>query len=394
MRRFALCLALGLSGCGLSLDFDPPDDARVGMDAGRLDGGRADCARDEDCDDDQVCNGQERCEAGACVSGAAPTCDDGVECTADECVEGVGCVRTPDHDRCAALGCLAGFCDPAFGCDLVAPDDICSDGVACTDDRCTGDGECLHLPDDERCPADQVCRDDGCGPPPSCASDADCGSPPICKDGGRCEGGRCRYDNAFEDARCASGDPCVRATCDEGRCELAPPVDCGAPDPSLCTRSECATEASGDILCLTVDRDGEPCAGPDACSPGMCDGSTCDSTSTCTAADACETASCQPDGTCIVARRICPMVGQRCDPATGDCVANCAPGMADCDGDGGCECDRRTSWCDGSTCRRYMSCGPCPGSASECCPCTGACFDPMCLGCCMFCPAPAMAAMP
>jgi hypothetical protein len=43
------------------------------------------CQRDADCDDRDTCNGAERCNAGMCQRGTAPTCDDSKSCTLDRC---------------------------------------------------------------------------------------------------------------------------------------------------------------------------------------------------------------------------------------------------------------------------------------------------------------------
>lgn len=389
MGRFLLFLAaVALGGCGLSLDFDPPADARAGMDAGVGDGGRAECESDAVCDDGLVCNGAERCDAGVCVSGQAPRCDDGLDCTDDACDEATaGCVFTPRSERCPSVGCAVGVCEVEVGCQLAPMDDACDDVVACTVDRCGIDGECVSLPDDALCGAGEVCRDDGCGPPPSCATDSDCDAPPVCKHGGRCEDGRCLYEEAAEDARCASGDPCEPAFCDGGRCERYPRLDCGPTNLRSCVRMVCGTNGTGAPDCVSANRDGESCVGPDACSPGTCDGATCVAPPQCVAPNACETSTCGPGGFCIPGSRACPP-GASCDPLSGSC--QCDDGLADCDGDGMCECDRTNAWCDGSVCRPYRACSACGGAASECCPCTGICFDPRCLACCMFCPSPAM----
>lgn len=384
---FSLVAAALLGGCGLSLDFDPPEDARVGMDAALGDGGSAECDADGDCDDGRLCNGAERCEGGRCTSGAPPRCDDGVDCTDDACDEATaGCVFTPRSEACPSAGCAEGYCDADLGCQLVPRDEACGDGVACTVDLCGVDGECFALPDDTLCASTEVCGETGCGPPPSCTSNLDCDAPPVCKRGGRCEDGVCVYEDADADARCASGDPCAPAYCDGGRCERYPRLDCGPVNLRSCTAMECGADASGAPICVPRTRDGESCVGPDACSPGTCDGATCMAPPTCVATNVCETASCV-GGICMRSPTVCPM-GSTCNTSTGGC--GCAAGRADCDGDGACECDRTSGWCDGSTCRPYQPCGACMGAASECCPCTGMCFDPRCLGCCMLCPAPVM----
>ncbi len=59
------------------------------------------CNQDFQCDDAHVCNGVERCLAGACALGETPDCDDDDACTRDGCTEGLGCVHvTHDAPMC------------------------------------------------------------------------------------------------------------------------------------------------------------------------------------------------------------------------------------------------------------------------------------------------------
>lgn len=72
-------------GCGLTLDYFPPEDASVGFDASsRSDSGSADdCDQDAECDDGDACNGVEVCSDGHCLPGIAIECADAVDCTTD-----------------------------------------------------------------------------------------------------------------------------------------------------------------------------------------------------------------------------------------------------------------------------------------------------------------------
>ena len=85
IKRLALLSCLcWLVACG--------DDAK---DTSTTDGGAADsgvepstpCTKDEDCDDQLFCDGEETCKAGVCVAGEAVTCDDDIKCTIDQCSE-------------------------------------------------------------------------------------------------------------------------------------------------------------------------------------------------------------------------------------------------------------------------------------------------------------------
>lgn len=104
-------------------DADAPDatvdggapDARA-PDASAPDAGT--CASDSECSNASVCDGQERCEAGRCVAGAALRCDDGVACTADRCDPTAGCMHPPG----LGLPCENdGVCDAAGACVACVP---------------------------------------------------------------------------------------------------------------------------------------------------------------------------------------------------------------------------------------------------------------------------------
>lgn len=58
------------------------------------------CVTAADCDDHNLCNGTESCQAGVCIPGTGITCDDGNPCTIDTCDPVAGCTFTP------ANGCL------------------------------------------------------------------------------------------------------------------------------------------------------------------------------------------------------------------------------------------------------------------------------------------------
>lgn len=117
-----------------------PDDARCPA-PGRCDVMRGcvtgGCTSDAQCDDRDVCNGVEVCQAGRCVQSPAQRCDDGVPCTTDLCDPAAGCVFRPDNARCDN----GRFCDGAEQCVVgrgCAPGRpvLCDDGNACTAERC------------------------------------------------------------------------------------------------------------------------------------------------------------------------------------------------------------------------------------------------------------------
>jgi outer membrane protein assembly factor BamB len=79
----------------------------------------APCSADADCNNGDLCDGAERCEAGVCVAGSAPNCDDGQPCTADRCDPQAGCRNVIT----AGLACPGGVCDASGACTAcVAPE--------------------------------------------------------------------------------------------------------------------------------------------------------------------------------------------------------------------------------------------------------------------------------
>jgi hypothetical protein len=237
-------------------------------DAGPDAGGGA-CSEHADCDDDDPCNGEERCVEGACEDGEEFECpevdqpclrnvcvdDDGEpSCETRDADEGETCQDADESDEeeesCARdYECVAGVCEPqtvdecdpgqcntSEGCH---PEDgcvyeprssstECDDGEACTqDDTCDGDGECEGEAYSVDCTVD-VC--DGAGGCTNDASDALCSGP--------CKTGTCdatmdclnvTFSQDFTD--CSDGDSdtgsdlCYRGEC-VGGSEGAPSGSC------------------------------------------------------------------------------------------------------------------------------------------------------------------------
>lgn len=68
-----------------------------------LAGPAAACVTNAECDDLDVCNGVETCQAGVCVPGGPLVCDDGNACTTNVCDPLAGCVY-PASDGCMIAG--------------------------------------------------------------------------------------------------------------------------------------------------------------------------------------------------------------------------------------------------------------------------------------------------
>jgi len=163
------------------------------------------------CDDGDACTHDDRCTDQGCT-GTATDCDDGLECTDDVCGGDGGCAHVPTNSRCDSGECTVASCSPddpsadARGCvqTTVGEGDACTDdGVACTDDVCTG-GTCLHVPLDARCPGAASCGSVACAPGTEGSDGAGCVSGPAATEGGVCA----------ED-----GDPCSDDRCSAGACQ-------------------------------------------------------------------------------------------------------------------------------------------------------------------------------
>ncbi len=491
-----------VAGCGLTIDYDPPDDGGViGFDARpRSDGSTAGaCATDHDCDDGDPCNGRETCDAEKCVDGAAPECADSIACTVDSCDSAQGCAHTPDDTLCEDDGieCTVERCDPSAGCQRERRHAACDDGIACTDDVCDPDapGGCRHDPIGSRCGV-AVCDPTlGCVGT-ECVGDDDC-VPGPCESEAHCEAGACLRTTLSDGTSCDDGNPCTQTSaCMGGACRgiertacpgqpcvvcnplgggcdgsRVAPVTTACDDGDMCTHNDscdgsgsCAapivTACGGSTMCTLVAcnpstglceaselsgscNDGNACTNGDFCSGGVCVGATaidcsddgnpctsemCDPASgacvhppvgpgiSCEGRDLCTiNTTCQPDGSCGGGAPRCPddpspCIQAVCNPSSalcgtlfpegalclngacsgGECA--CRAGFQDCNDDGSCECDRSSHFCDSAgQCQPYRTCGAC-ATGEACCPCTGACVNPDCLSCCMFCPAPVPAA--
>ena len=230
------------------------------------------CAVDADCDDGDDCNGLETCGAGLfCLPGANVVCDDGVDCTVDTCdPDGAACSFAPNDIFCADsdLGNGGETCDPTAGCLAGTPVDL-DDGIVCPTVPFTAStGRCRNAADDA------LCDDRGCA---TRARDlrravaGAAGTPPSCSDGIACTDDRCnpgtdRCVNTPNAATCSDGLFCngpevCRRSPAAGR---TPPV---CTDGTACTtdvRDPTASGGSGGCVSTAPDRDGDTYA-DDAC---------------------------------------------------------------------------------------------------------------------------------
>ncbi|HYC01549.1 MAG TPA: dockerin type I domain-containing protein [Candidatus Limnocylindrales bacterium] len=275
-------------------------------------------ATDVLCSDGEFCTGDEVCDQQlGCMPGNAPDCSDGVDCTADQCNELLdGCDHAPvdsfcdDADVCdgaetcnANSGCQDGTplvcnddqfcngdetCDPSLGCQDAA--DPCADQIDCTvdtcdevNDTCTG-----NVPDDNLCDNQQFCDgEEFCDANSGCMDGAD-----PCEDQVICTEDTCNEvidgcTNLPDNSLCDDSDPCTVDTCsvnadcqnvelpdfdDDGQCDARD--NCPLEDNPDQLNSDCTDEefqvqggcAEIGFNPLTDERRG-CCDGGDVCDP-------------------------------------------------------------------------------------------------------------------------------
>ena len=384
------------------------------------------------CPDEDLCNGDELCDAvGDCQTGALLDCDDGNECTDDDCDPSNGCwhannsLPCDDMDACSQVDvcesgtctgtdlvvcesdvpCIvSGPCNPATGLcgTTVAQENTpCADEDLCNgDELCDAAGTCQPgTPVD--CDDGDVCTDDACDPSNGCwhaYNTVPCDDNDACTEDEHCLDGVCNYGNSVD---CDDGNPCTEDKCDTSLGCLNPPVIPGTPcqtplgQDGTCQDGVCATECAGDPDC----DDGIPCT-MDTCDTvaGTCvfepvhadcdDGNFC-TDDECTLANGCvntnNTQPCDDNDACTIP--------DTCDG--GSCVGGNPPDCDDknvctddsCDSSIGCVNANNTLPCDDSdACTTPDTCsgGTCTGGAPTDCddqnPCTDDSCDPA-MGC-------------
>ncbi|HET7542785.1 MAG TPA: hypothetical protein VFK05_23095, partial [Polyangiaceae bacterium] len=241
------------------------------------------------CNDASACTTGETCAAGVCQPGTPVATDDGNPCTADACDPLVGVSHTPvsagtacddsdlcnGHEACNAIGfcsagtpvvvddgnpCTADSCDATGGVahTPVAAGTSCSDGNACNGvEACTSSGQCLAsaLPaiDDGN-----ACTEDACDPAQGIthvpvAAGLSCADSTVCNGDERCDAlGTC---NSGSPPVVDDGDACTTDSCDPVTGVLHVPVpNCGgAPEEQFETRAS--------IMGRVIHADGSPAAG-------------------------------------------------------------------------------------------------------------------------------------
>ena len=250
------------------------------------------CTANAQCDDGNACNGAETCQAGVCRAGTTPNCDDRDACTIDTCTAQAGCTHT------AIVGCrvctATGQCDDGNPCNGT---ETCQNGVcrAGTTPNCNDNNPCTT----DSCSPGSGCTHVTIAGCTACTSAAQCNDGNVCNGTETCSAGVCRPGTP---PNCNDRDACTADTCVPGTgCTHTPMPSC-----ERCTSTSQCNDGNG---CTT-----------DACTNGACthtqksDGASCTDGLFCTTGDHCE------EGVCVAGGPNCQNGTNEC--RTGSCDEN------------------------------------------------------------------------
>jgi hypothetical protein len=199
------------------------------------------CTNGSDCDDADVCNGEETCDiaSGTCQDGAPLNCDDGDLCNGLEtCDQALGCqpgtpLECDNHNACDGTE----TCDPSKGCQSGNSLD-CEDSDACNGtESCDPTNGCqpgvpLACDDADLCNGAEFCDASmGClpGTPLDCDNGLFCDGPETCNPTLGCEEGTapCPSGVCLENLDtcgcrtsddCSTGEVCRNSQCQRNPC--------------------------------------------------------------------------------------------------------------------------------------------------------------------------------
>ncbi len=269
------------NGCVAGQDLDCDDGVDCTTDSCTPGVGCSNEADDSYCDDNNVCNGSETCDAvQGCLAGTPLNCADAFDCTADSCDMALGCQHTPndavcdDHTFCNGVE----TCSVSLGCVNGTPPS-CDDGVACTVDSCnTSSDSCDNEPSNTYCNDDAYCNGvETCSPESPGANAQGClaGTAPDCSDSISCTVDSCDEpsDTCVHEAdhsACDNGLYCDGyETCDETLgCQDGIAVFC-SDDGFSCTQETC-DEESDRCISTPIDsrcNNNQYCDGEETCDP-------------------------------------------------------------------------------------------------------------------------------
>lgn len=258
-------------------------------------------------------------------------------------------------------------------------DSDCDDGLACTEDSCSTDGQCVSDTGGLACVIGGICITGGAANPENqceyCAAESaptmwSANNGAACDDGNACtamdqcdantcigattlvcdDGNVCTTDScdvelgcvfAAESGPCDDGDACTAADeCVGGDCRPGDPLDCD--DGNVCTVDTCDSA----VGCLqspdtgAACDDGDVCSGPNTCTvDGQCEpeGGPLD----CDDGNVCTTDACEPALGCTYLPNSQPCEdGNACTTADGCIAGACVPGApAQCNDSNSCTTD-------------------------------------------------------
>ena len=268
------------------------------------------------CNDDNPCTIPDLCLGGECLfnQNTCPCSADG-DCDAqivDKCLGTpecglAGCQILPDTnvvcDTAGDTACVFTACQAESGaCEVIvlAADDPCDDGDACTVDTvCDAGGACAGSPTD--CDDGNACTVDSCDPVLGCQHEAEtdgalCSDTDVCTTGTVCIAGACAggINTCFcgSDVACAAyedGNACNGTySCLGSKCILSGEVLCPLTGLEPCKVNACNAFTGGCSIQTaepgTSCDDGKPCTEEDRCAFGFCTGDQvpCDDGNACT----------------------------------------------------------------------------------------------------------------
>jgi hypothetical protein len=285
-------------------------------------------------------------------------CDDDIDCTVDTCAEETGeCVHTPDDDLCSAAetcdvenGCVAKVCQGDSDCDdglwcngaetcsqeKCTPGTVvsCDDDIDCTVDACDEESDaCQNVPDDDACPAGQVCdAQQGCVGGP-CSTDGDCDDGLYCNGTETCQAGSCIPGSSVT---CDDSVYCTDDSCDEtgDACEFVP-NNANCDDSVYCNGEETCDAETGCLDGTAVDCDDLVDCTADSCNEtdDQCDhlpdNAQCDDGLYCNGEELCDVHSGCVDGAAVDCDDLVGCTADTCNETDDQCGH--LPDDAQCD---------------------------------------------------------------
>jgi hypothetical protein len=234
----------------------------------------SECDTDLDCDNNDICDGLEKCVEGECQPGLPLNCDDGDECTTDSCNPLTGCINIFEFScpNCPEEGTETQCQDEK--------DNDCDTYVDCDDPDCYDDPFCQECQTNDDCDDGNVCNGIETCVDFTCTT----GTPLNCDDGVACTDDTCNpitgCDNTPDDGNCDDGDPCTNDVCNPlTGCTNIPFFECPQ-CPEEGTETKCTDQVDND--CDTyVDCDDPDCYDDPSCQECQTD-ADCDDDNPCT----------------------------------------------------------------------------------------------------------------